>query len=73
MTYASGLDKGFTIPSGWPPAIMQCINMENEDEGRWALVPSVRNEIVCVLASDMFCHNPNPNYEFCWKKAKMLV
>ena len=73
LTSASGLDKGFTIPSSWPPAIMQCIKMESEDERRRALVPSIRNEIVRVLASNMFCHNPNPNKEFCLKVAKMLV
>ena len=50
LLHLFGLDEGFTIPMVVSYA-MQCIKMENEDKRRRALVPSVRNEIVHVLAS----------------------
>lgn len=73
LTSASGMDKAFAIPSSWPPVIMQCIKLESDEERKRALTPSIRNEIVRVLASHMFCHNPNPRKEFCETVAKMLV
>ena len=47
--------------------------MENDEERKRALVPSVRNEIVRILANNMFCNDPNPNKQLCTKVAKLLV
>ena len=71
ISSVADLDKEFTIPSCWPPAIMQCIKLES-DERKQALVPPICNEIVRVLARNMFCHNPNPKKEFCSSLAKSL-
>ena len=69
----SVIGKQFVIPDSWPPAIMQCIELQSEEERKLALVPSVRNEIVRVLANSMFCNDPNPKKEFCTRVAKLLV
>lgn len=37
------------------------------------MTPLVRNEIVRVLATQMFCINPKPHKEFCTLVAKKLV
>ena len=37
------------------------------------LGPLVRNEIVRVLATQMFCYNPKPQKEFCTVVAKNLI
>lgn len=66
-----GNSKQFVISESWPPTIMQCIKLKSDDERKRDLVPSVRIEIVRVLAN-MFCHDPNPK-EFCTKVAKLLV
>ena len=73
ISSATALSKEFKIPDSWPPSIMQCISQESEEERKRSLVPSIRNEIVRVLATNMFCHDPNPRKEFCTKVAKMLV
>ena len=73
ISSASGLGKQFVIPECWPPAIMQCIKLKSDEERKRDLAPSVRNEIVRVLANNMFCHDPNPKEEFCTKVAKLLV
>ena len=74
LTSASSFNlKDFTIPSCWPPRIMDCMKLATDRDRKRALTPSVRNEIVRVLASNMFCHNPNPNKDFCSKVVKMLV
>ena len=52
---------------------MHCIGQENDEERKRSLVPTIRNEIVRVLATNMFCHNPNPRKELCTKIARMLV
>ena len=52
---------------------MECIKIETGHEKKHALTPSVRNEIVRVLANTMFCHTLNPNAEFCSRVAKTLV
>ena len=72
ISSASGQGK-FVIPDSWPPAIMHCIKLPSDEDRKLALVPSVRNEIVRVLANNMFCHDPNPNKEFCTRVAKLLV
>ena len=73
ISSASGMEKSFVIPDSWPPTILQCIKLKTEEERKKALAPSVRNEIVRVLAASMFCHDPNPRKEFCAKVAKSLV
>ena len=73
ISLATSLHKEFQIPDSWPPSIMQCIQQVNEDERKRLLLPTIRNEIVRVLATNMFCHNPNPRKELCTKVAKMLV
>ena len=74
ISISSASDQGkFVIPDSWPPAIMQCIKLPSDEDRKLALVPSVRNEIVRVLANNMFCHDPNPNKEFCTRVAKLLV
>ena len=60
ISSASGQGKQFVIPESWPPTIMQCIKLKSDEERKRELVPSVRNEIVRVLANHMFCHDPNP-------------
>ena len=52
---------------------MQCIGQQTDEDRKRSLVPSIRNEIVRVLATNMFCPDPNPHKEFCTKVAKMLV
>lgn len=73
LSSTSAPSKKFTIPDSWPPSILQCIEQENDEERKRLLVPSVRNEIVRVLATNMFCQDPNPCKEFCTRVAKMLV
>ena len=73
ISSASGLSKEFKIPDSWTPSIMQCINQENEEERKRSLVPSIRNEIVRILATNMFCHDPQPHKDCCTRVAKMLV
>jgi hypothetical protein len=73
ISSATALSREFQIPDSWPPSIMQCVDQENDEERKRLLVPSIRNEIVRVLATNMFCHNPNPRKEFCTNVAKMLV
>ena len=69
----SAVGKQFLIPDSWPPTIMQCIKLQSEEERKLALVPSVQNEIVRILANNMFCNDPNPKKEFCTRVAKLLV
>ena len=69
----SAVGKQFLIPDSWPPTIMQCIKLPSEEERKLALVPSVRNEIVRILANNMFCNDPNPKKELCTRVAKLLV
>ena len=70
----SAVDKTkFSIPDSWPPSIMACIRQSTEEEQRRALGPLVRNEIVRVLATQMFCYDPKPQKEFCTAVAKKLV
>lgn len=52
---------------------MSCIQQPTEEEQRRALGPLVRNEIVRVLATQMFCFDPKPKKEFCTLVAKKLV
>ena len=73
ISSAMALSKEFKIPDSWPPSIMQCIQQDNDEERKCSLVPSIRNEIVCVLATNMFCYDPNPRKELCTKVARMLV
>ena len=73
ISSATALSKELKNPDSWPPSIMQCISQESEEDHKRSLVPSIRNEIVWVLATNMFCHDPNPRKEFCTKVAKMLV
>lgn len=73
LSSASALSKQFKIPDSWPPSIMQCITQESEEERKRLVVPSIRNEIVRVLATNMFCHDPHPRKDFCTKVAKMLI
>ena len=73
LTSASALAKEFKIPDSWPPSIMQCIQQEDEEEQKRLVLPSTRNEVVRILATNTFCHDPNPRKDFCTKVAKMLV
>ena len=76
LSSASALSKEFKIPDSWPPSIMQCIQQEDEDDQKRLVLPSTRNEVVRVvriLATNMFCHDPNPRKDFCTKVAKMLL
>jgi hypothetical protein len=73
LSSASALSKEFKIPDSWPPSIMRCIQQEDEDEQKRLVLPSTRNEVVRILATNMFCHDPNPRKDFCTKVAKMLV
>ena len=53
---------------------MQCIHKPTEEEKRRAMGPLVRNEIVRVLATQMYCHDTKlPQKEFCTLVVKMLV
>ena len=71
---ASALEKHkFSIPDSWPPAIMACIQQPTIEEQRRAMGPLVRNEVVRVLATQMFCVDPKPQKEFCTQVAKKLV
>ena len=46
---------------------MECIQKENEEKQRQALLPAIRNEIVRDLVAQMFSYNPVPQKEFCTK------
>ena len=63
----------FSIPDTWPPAIMACIQQSSEEEKKRALGPLVRNDVVRVLATQMFCYDPKPQKEFCTQVAKKLM
>ena len=52
---------------------MACIQMSTDEERSRALGPLVHNEVVCVLATQMFCCSPKPSKEFCTEVSKMLV
>lgn len=63
----------FALPKFWPPAIQACIDMpSDEDRGR-AMGPLIRNEVVRVLATQMFCYTMKPSKVFCTEVSKMLV
>ena len=70
---SSGFINSSYIPKCWPPTIMYCIKMKTDEERRRALIPSVRNEIVRILATTMFSCDPSPKKDLCTKVAKMLV
>ena len=63
----------FSIPDSWPPSIMACIQQPTEEERRRALTPLIRNEIVRVVTTQMFCYDPKPRKDFCTLVAKKLV
>lgn len=71
---ASSAEKGkVAIPDSWPPAIMACIQQPSEEEQKRTLTPLLRNEIVRVLATQIFCVEPNPKKELITLVAKKLV
>ena len=65
--------RKFSIPDSWPPSIMACLQQTTEEEQRRALTPPIRNEIVRVVATQMFCYDPKPQKDFCTLVAKKLV
>ena len=73
VSSASEVKSKFAIPDSWPPSIMSCIGQSTEEEQKRALGPLVRNEVVRVLATQMFCYDPKPKKEFCTLVAKKLV
>lgn len=74
MSVASTLNpQMFSLPQFWPPSIQACINMSSDEERSRALGPLIRNEVVRVLATQMFCYTMKLNKVFCTEVAKMLV
>ena len=52
---------------------MACIQQPTEEEQRHALKPPVRNEIVRVLATQIFCIDPKPKRDLITAVAKNLT
>ena len=73
VSSSSGPAYCFLVPESWPPSIMNCVALKCDEERKRALVPSVRNEIVRIIATNMFCHDPNPKKALCTTAAKLLV
>ena len=44
----------FKIPDIWRPLVMECIFAESEAESRKLLIPTIRNEMVCDLVTQMW-------------------
>lgn len=47
--------------------------MSSDEKRSRALGPLIRNEVVRVLATQIFCYTMKPNEVFCTEVAKMLV
>lgn len=63
----------FSLPKFWPPSIQACIDLSSDEERSRAMGPLIRNEVVRVLATQMFCYTMKPNKVFCTEVSKMLV
>ena len=65
--------KKFIVPEKWRPSIMLCIQERSEPEARRILSPSVRNEIVRDLVTQMYTVWDSPKTTESTLVAKMLV
>ena len=55
----------FALPQFWSPLIQACINMPSDEERSLAMGPLIRNEVVRVVGTQIFCYTMKPNRAFC--------
>lgn len=65
--------RTFKIPDIWRPSVMECIFAESEAESRKLLIPTIRNEMVRDLVTQMYAVWQNPSRQNCTEVAKKLV
>ena len=73
VSSVSATSNTFNIPDHWRPSIMECINAQAESEACKLLTPTIRNEIVRDLMSQMYVLWPKPSRANCSLVAKKLV
>ena len=72
-TSSKGIRRTFKIPDTWRPSIMSCIRGQTLEEQKRMLVPTIRNEVVRDLVTQMYSYYTKPDKAAVTEVAKKLV